>query len=169
MPPPDTEEVRTALIDLVRTATPDSTRGYPAGLSLVEAAILQLGELREARALPELDRLLDFPQAPETEEALARDPGRLAELASRAAARIVSPEELAPFRTARVSAIAADILATGDFATAPVLADALEEAGCDNRMVLDYLRGPATRGTGRSWVIGLLAAAPKTPAEEKKS
>jgi hypothetical protein len=159
MPPPDTEEVRVGLLAVVRAATPGAARSYPGGLSLVEAAIVHLGELREPRALPELDRLLGFPEP--TESARPFGTERVVELARRAAAQIVPPEELAPFRTPTVCTIAAGIADTGDWAAAPILADALEEVGCRNATVLDYLRAAAPR-EGRSWVIGLLAAADST-------
>ena len=128
-------------------ATGESARGYPAGLSLVEAAVRQVGELREPRALPELDRLLSFPNNPPPAP-LARDPRRLIALASEAAARIVPPETLAPFRSPTVLAIAARIADTADAAAMPVLADALEEAGCIDADILGHLRGPGPHARG---------------------
>jgi hypothetical protein len=36
-----------------------------------------------------------------------------------------------------------------------ILADALEDAGCDSRDILDHLRGAAPH-VGRCWVVGLV-------------
>ncbi len=44
------------------------------------------------------------------------------------------------WRTENVVHLAQHIDSTGDFATMPVLADALEEAGCDRTDILDHLR-----------------------------
>ena len=53
-----------------------------------------------------------------------------------------------------VARIVADIHTSGDFASVPVLADALEEAGCEDRYLLDHRRGgPHVRGC---WAVDLL-------------
>ena len=57
--------------------------------------------------------------------------------------------------TSTVVALARQINDTRDFSTMPLLADALQDAGCDNRAVLDHCRGshPHVRGC---WVIDRL-------------
>jgi len=45
---------------------------------------------------------------------------------------------------------------SGEFADIPILADALEEAGCDDANILDHCRGPAEHARG-CWVLDLLA------------
>jgi hypothetical protein len=58
------------------------------------------------------------------------------------------------WRSETVRQLANHAHATGDFSTLPVLADALEEAGCDRDDVLDHLRGggPHVRGC---WALEL--------------
>jgi hypothetical protein len=59
------------------------------------------------------------------------------------------------WQTETVVALATGIYAERAFDRMPILADALEEAGCDNRDVLDHCRGngPHVRGC---WVVDLL-------------
>jgi hypothetical protein len=142
VPAPDTEEVRIGLLDLVRGATVEAARAYPAGFSLVEGAVLQLGELGETRALAELDRIRGFPKEPASSEPFAPNPGRLVALAEKALARILPPETIAPYCTAVAVSIAEGFAATRDPAARLVLADALEEAGCPAGPILSYLRTP---------------------------
>ncbi len=54
-----------------------------------------------------------------------------------------------------VPAMAHAILADGRFADLPVLADALEEAGCDEAELLAHLRGPGPHARG-CWALDLL-------------
>ena len=57
--------------------------------------------------------------------------------------------------TITVVALARLISETGDFAPLPVLADALQEAGCDNADILAHCRGYGPHVQG-CWVVGLL-------------
>jgi hypothetical protein len=61
------------------------------------------------------------------------------------------------WRTPTTLAIARDIYADGAFDHLPILADALEEAGCTEHAVLEHLRsrGPHVRGC---WPVDLLLA-----------
>jgi hypothetical protein len=59
------------------------------------------------------------------------------------------------WRSANVAALARWVCQSGDFGVMPILADALEEAGCDNSDVLDHCRGPGAHVLG-CWVIELL-------------
>jgi hypothetical protein len=57
--------------------------------------------------------------------------------------------------------VAAGIHEEGDFAAVPVLADALEEAGCEDRYLLEHCRGgPHARGC---WAVDLILS--RGPAE----
>jgi hypothetical protein len=58
--------------------------------------------------------------------------------------------------TETVVALRNAILAEKAFDRLPVLADALEEAGCDNRFILDHLRGDEDH-THMCWVLDLLS------------
>jgi hypothetical protein len=59
------------------------------------------------------------------------------------------------WRDGTVSRLAQVIYEERRFADLPVLADALEEAGCDNTDVLDHCRGGGEHVRG-SWVVDLL-------------
>lgn len=60
----------------------------------------------------------------------------------------------AEWRTPNVMAVARQIYEGRDFGALPVLADALEEAGCDDGELLDHLRGPGTHVRG-CWALDL--------------
>ena len=59
------------------------------------------------------------------------------------------------WRTDTAVALASEMYASGDFSAMPILADARQDAGCDNPDVLDYChgRGPHVRGC---WVLDLV-------------
>lgn len=59
------------------------------------------------------------------------------------------------WRTETVLALAEGIEADRAFDRMPILADALEEAGCDERPMLDHLRGPGPHARG-CWVLDLI-------------
>jgi hypothetical protein len=59
------------------------------------------------------------------------------------------------WRSAAVVGLARAIYADRAFERLPILADALEEAGCDNRAVLDHCRGPGPHARG-CWVVDLI-------------
>ncbi len=66
------------------------------------------------------------------------------------------PYHLEPrWLTETVVALAAGIEADRAFDRMPILADALEDAGCDDRPMLDHLRGPGPHAVG-CWVLDLL-------------
>ncbi|MBP3955503.1 hypothetical protein J8F10_09435 [Gemmata sp. G18] len=64
---------------------------------------------------------------------------------------IFSPE----WRTSTVFALAAQIYESRDFSAMPILADALQDAGCDSADVLDHCRGPGPHVRG-CWVVDLV-------------
>jgi hypothetical protein len=57
--------------------------------------------------------------------------------------------------TSTVLALARGIYADRAFDRLPILADALQDAGCDNEDVLDHCRGPGPHARG-CWVVDLL-------------
>ncbi len=61
------------------------------------------------------------------------------------------------WRTETVVALAHGIYEERAFDRLPILADALEDAGCDSRDLLDHCRGPGPHARG-CWVIDLLLA-----------
>jgi hypothetical protein len=66
------------------------------------------------------------------------------------------PYHFAPeWRTETVLALAGGIEADRAFDRMPILADALEEAGCDERGMLDHLRGSGPHARG-CWVLDLI-------------
>jgi hypothetical protein len=67
------------------------------------------------------------------------------------------PTVLADCRPRTVTALAQQMYASGDFSAMPILADALEEAGCDGADVLAHCRGPGPHVRG-CWVVDLVLA-----------
>lgn len=60
--------------------------------------------------------------------------------------------------TATVMALAAGIVADRAFDRLPILADALEEAGCDDEAMLNHCRGHKPHKQG-CWVVDLVLSA----------
>ncbi|HEV3383949.1 MAG TPA: hypothetical protein VG097_04000 [Gemmata sp.] len=59
--------------------------------------------------------------------------------------------------TSTVLALASQMYDSGDFSALPILADALQDAGCDNSDILDHCRGPGPHVRG-CWVVDKLLA-----------
>ncbi len=59
--------------------------------------------------------------------------------------------------TPQVIAVAETIYVESRFTELPILADALEDAGCDNEEILKHLRGPGPHVKG-CWPVDLLLA-----------
>jgi hypothetical protein len=57
--------------------------------------------------------------------------------------------------TGTVTSLAQGMLESGDLSAMPILADALEDAGCSNREVLDHCRSPGLHLAG-CWILDLL-------------
>ena len=153
-PGPDTEEVRVEVLRLIALATAEPVEDYPAGFALIEAAIVQAGELGDPRFAAQLDRIRQFPASLKdgvSGQSFARAPARSAAFAVRSLHSILPLAEVTPFRTDTVRAVAATIDQSGDKAGLPVLADALQEAGCMHQAALDYLRSPDARTP--NWVV----------------
>ena len=62
-----------------------------------------------------------------------------------------SPE----WRTSTAVAIAQGMYESRDFGAMPILADALQDAGCDSADVFDHFRGPGPHVRG-CWVVDLV-------------
>ncbi|VTU02697.1 Uncharacterized protein (Fragment) OS=uncultured bacterium PE=4 SV=1 [Gemmataceae bacterium] len=67
------------------------------------------------------------------------------------------------WRTSTVGAIAKGIAAEGTFDAMPILADALQDAGCDNTLLLDHCRH-ATGHTAACWALHLIRSPQVAPA-----
>jgi hypothetical protein len=65
------------------------------------------------------------------------------------------PVSPGPWVTPAAVSVAQDIYDRRDFATLPVLADLLEEAGCPHQSVLDHCRQPGEHARG-CWVVDLV-------------
>jgi len=64
---PDTDEVRNHLLSLLTEVAEQSESEYPIGVYTDEVVVWQLGEFRETKAIPQLQRLASFdPAASET-------------------------------------------------------------------------------------------------------
>ncbi|MBP3953753.1 hypothetical protein J8F10_00360 [Gemmata sp. G18] len=59
------------------------------------------------------------------------------------------------WRTSTAIAIASQMYESRDFSAMPILADALQDAGCDNANVLDHCRSPGPHVRG-CWVVDLV-------------
>ena len=59
------------------------------------------------------------------------------------------------WRTSTVLALARQMYKAREFSALPILADALQDAGCDNADVLDHCRGPGPHVRG-CWVVDLV-------------
>jgi hypothetical protein len=74
------------------------------------------------------------------------------------------PVALAPsWLTPTVTTLARQMYDSRDFAPMPILADALQDAGCDTAAVLDHCRGPGPHGRGCwvvDWVLGKAGGLP---------
>jgi hypothetical protein len=154
-PAPDSPAVRDEMLRLLEEATLDAARHYPAGRSLTEAAVLQVGEFLEWRGLPHLDRLRALRDDGSTthNRAFGDPAARFVTLATAALERLLPPQSLAAFRTETVLGLAEGIRAGGHFDRLAILADALEEAGYSMPEVLAYLR---TNPPGPNWVVDVL-------------
>jgi len=66
------------------------------------------------------------------------------------------PATLDPaWRTSTVLALASQMYGSRDFGAMPILADALQDAGCDTDDILDHCRGPGPHVRG-CWVVDLV-------------
>ncbi|VTR96243.1 Uncharacterized protein OS=Sorangium cellulosum (strain So ce56) GN=sce5710 PE=4 SV=1 [Gemmata massiliana] len=66
------------------------------------------------------------------------------------------PIEFSPaWRTSAATALAAQMYESRDFSAMPILADALQDAGCDSADVLGHCRGPGPHARG-CWVVDLV-------------
>jgi hypothetical protein len=61
----------------------------------------------------------------------------------------------AAWRTSTVTALARGMYESRDFGAMPILADALQDAGCDSDDILDHCRGPGPHVRG-CWVVDLV-------------
>jgi hypothetical protein len=61
----------------------------------------------------------------------------------------------AEWRTSTAVALARQMYESRDFSAMPILADALQDAGCDNADILDHCRGPGPHVRG-CWVVDLV-------------
>ena len=59
------------------------------------------------------------------------------------------------WRTSTAASLASQMYESGDFGAMPILADALQDAGCDSADVLDHCRGPRPHVRG-CWVVDLV-------------
>ena len=59
------------------------------------------------------------------------------------------------WRTSTAVALASQMYESRDFSAMPILADALQDAGCDSADVLDHCRGPGPHVRG-CWVVDLV-------------
>ncbi|AWM42138.1 hypothetical protein C1280_05160 [Gemmata obscuriglobus] len=67
------------------------------------------------------------------------------------------PAEFAPeWRTSTAVALAREMYDTRDFSAMPILADALQDAGCDNADILTHCLDPQPVHVRGCWVVDLV-------------
>jgi hypothetical protein len=164
---PDTEEVRAKLLELLAAMPEEPTPTYPAGWSLDDTIVWQLGEFREPRALTGLERVWQFDRTREggltttaTGGAIfCRNQAHTVALATLALAKILPPESVAPawleWNSGAVRQIARSIRDDKRMADLPILADALQEAGCTDERLLGHCRTPG-HPAGGCWIVEVL-------------
>ena len=64
----------------------------------------------------------------------------------------------APWRTDTAVTLAEQMYASRDFSAMPILADALQDAGCDNDDILTHCRDPRGTHVRGCWVVDLVLA-----------
>jgi hypothetical protein len=87
-PSPDTEEVRRHLLDLLAAVPEQPATEYPIGVYRDEVVVWQLGEFREFRAVPDLQRLAAFDPAAAESGPFGRTRERLVVVAREALGKI---------------------------------------------------------------------------------
>jgi hypothetical protein len=116
---------------------------------------------REAAAAMATIKLLKapIPDSHRFNEWLAPDPAELATQASFLRDIFGNPFHPvaypAAWRTQTAVALARQMNESRDFSPMPILADALEDAGCSHAAILDHLRGPGPHVRG-CWVLALV-------------
>ena len=85
---PDTEEVRTHLLDLLAGIQERPKVEYPIGLYRDEVIVWQVGELREQRAIRDLERIANFDPRASTGKPLRRSRASLVKIAEGALRKI---------------------------------------------------------------------------------
>lgn len=68
------------------------------------------------------------------------------------------------WRTTIAVSLACHMYGSRDFSAMPILADALQDVGCDKDDILDHCRGPGPHVRGR-WVVDLCSATSRLKAE----
>lgn len=122
------------------------------------------GAWGDARLMLDLDDALaaQWDQVAEEQTEYAPDHRLYRRVRFRAAvlADIVGPEVppafLPAWRTSTVTALAAQMYEARDFCTMPILADALQDAGCDNDDILDHCRDSQQVHVRGCWVTDLV-------------
>ena len=83
--------------------------------------------------------------------------GEFGELVAEIAGNPFEPVEFLPeWRTSTATALAREMYRSRDFSAMPILADALQDAGCDSAAVLDHCRDPNAIHVRGCWAVDLL-------------
>jgi hypothetical protein len=143
------------------------------GVAAVDAAYAELVERGYLELDPEFTRLIprNFKRLPDgtftdSSGRVVKPPFRLTVAGQRAKAeRAAAPDRCGPppgltalppaWRTDTAVALARQMDESRDFSAMPILADALQDAGCDNDDILDHCRGPGPHVRG-CWVVDLV-------------
>jgi hypothetical protein len=101
--------------------------------------------------------LCNFPQRPEAEEVGGSPEARIqAPLLRDIVGNPFRPVSFDPvWRTDTTVSLAKHVYGSRDFSAMPILADALQDAGCDSPDILSHCRGPGPHVRG-CWVVDLV-------------
>ncbi len=93
---------------------------------------------------------------PATQRAHAQEAARQTDLIRDIFGNPFHPVTFSPsWRTSTAVALASQMYESRDFGAMPILADALQDSGCDNTDILDHCRGPGAHVRG-CWVVDLV-------------
>jgi hypothetical protein len=142
-------------LEVVEDAEYTGDRKQIASIAVALAAILAIGETEEWRSPFDLAG-----QIAACAQASTEDPGKESS-AQAVIIRDIFGNLFRPvtfdsdWHTSTAVALAQQIYDSRDFSAMPILADALQDAGCDNADILDHCRepGPHVRGC---WVVDLV-------------
>ena len=110
-----------------------------------------------SEALHSADPSRAFPQWPDEKFPIGAAEGvAMARLLRDIFGKSFRPATFSPeWRTSAAVALARGMYESRDFSAMPILADALQDAGCDSADVLDHCRGPGPHVRG-CWVVDLV-------------
>jgi hypothetical protein len=154
--------VRVAPLCAMWDDTPFGTCIFVQMLAAIWAEWVARDEVAELRRDATPNELLNrniggYPDVPRCRETAAALQGEFAELLRETVGNPFRPVAFAPFwRTDTAVVLARQMHEACDFSAMPILADALEDAGCENPDILAHCRDPERVHAHGCWVVALV-------------